>query len=335
MNNYRLDMLAALRKGAKHLGDTGDKLLHFYEGCKAADGGFVDRSGKSDLYYSVFGIEAVNVLIAMIDRMDTDSNGATGRKGVAGYRESADTNVISIDGVNATGVDIRTLQYLKGFGNGELLQLMDLICLARCWVSLTGKVPADIADILVDRLLQHRCADGGYNVNDSGGRGTVYGCFLALGSYCAMAIEIEDTQGIVECIKSLMISDGSFANGQDLPVGSVPATAAAITILKYLDAGFCCSDNAERTAHWLMSCHLPSGGFVAVPGLAVADMLSTAVALHALTLLNCPPGAIGQRCETFVRSLQNDMGGFIGNADDDLADCEYSWYALLALGHLF
>jgi len=38
-------------------------------------------------------------------------------------------------------------------------------------------------------------------------------------------------------------------------------------------------------------------------------------------------------CIDFIRSLRNN-GGFRGSRFDNTPDCEYTYYALLALGHL-
>ena len=39
-------------------------------------------------------------------------------------------------------------------------------------------------------------------------------------------------------------------------------------------------------------------------------------------------------CLDFVDSLWTNRGGFFGTWADDTVDCEYTYYALLALGHL-
>ena len=41
-----------------------------------------------------------------------------------------------------------------------------------------------------------------------------------------------------------------------------------------------------------------------------------------------------ETCLDFVDSLWTSTGGFYGNWADDAIDCEYTYYGLLALGHL-
>jgi hypothetical protein len=45
-------------------------------------------------------------------------------------------------------------------------------------------------------------------------------------------------------------------------------------------------------------------------------------------------GPLKEACLDFVDSLWNAEGGFHGNWTDDELDCEYTFYGLLALGHL-
>ena len=63
------------------------------------------------------------------------------------------------------------------------------------------------------------------------------------------------------------------------------------------------------------------------------DLLSTATALHALTGLHVSLSAIKEACLDYVDSLWTGRA-FCGHWADDVTDSEYTYYALLALGHL-
>ena len=80
-------------------------------------------------------------------------------------------------------------------------------------------------------------------------------------------------------------------------------------------------------------CHA-RGGFFASCSTPVPDLLSTATALHALSALHVPTAGLRDPCLDFVDSLWTNRGGFFGTWADDTVDCEYTFYALLALGHL-
>ena len=91
----------------------------------------------------------------------------------------------------------------------------------------------------------------------------------------------------------------------------------------------------DSAADFLLSCfHPESGGFLPFPGAPVPDLLSTAVALHALDGLQLPLENIKDPTLDFIDTLWSADGGFHGNWTDDTLDCEYTYYGLLALGHL-
>ena len=56
--------------------------------------------------------------------------------------------------------------------------------------------------------------------------------------------------------------------------------------------------------------------------------------LHALAGLEYPLGEIKEPCLDFIDSLWTSRGAFYGHWADDTLDCEYTYYGLLALGHL-
>ena len=69
-------------------------------------------------------------------------------------------------------------------------------------------------------------------------------------------------------------------------------------------------------------------------GRLASSALSTATALHALSALHLPIAGLRDPCLDFVDSLWTNRGGFFGTWADDALDCEYTYYGLLALGHL-
>lgn len=286
-------MLRAAARAPALLPDGGEAAERFVAGRLNADGGFADRRGRSDLYYTVFGIGCLSALAAHLPL-----------EALAGY--------------------------LRTFGGGGGLDLVHLTCLARCWSALPpGRLaPADRRQIL-DRLERHRSADGGYGPAPAAGTGTAYACFLALGAYDDLAADLPRPGGVVGCLESLRTADGAYANQPGSPVGFTAATAAAVTALRHLG-----QPPGPQAADWLMARLHASGGFVAAPPLPAADLLSTATALHALAGMDAPLEAIRRPCAGFVLALASPEGGFRGHRDDQDADCEYTYYALLALGHL-
>ncbi|HMJ66168.1 MAG TPA: prenyltransferase/squalene oxidase repeat-containing protein, partial [Candidatus Binatia bacterium] len=66
--SLRLEMLQVARLAPNLLNESGELVHKFLRSQQNPDGGFKDRSGRSDLYYTVFGLEG---LIALQMPFDT------------------------------------------------------------------------------------------------------------------------------------------------------------------------------------------------------------------------------------------------------------------------
>jgi hypothetical protein len=286
-------MLQVALDAPKALGESADLVVRFLRSQLHADGGFKDRAGNSDLYYTVFGIEGLFALRADLP--------------LGSLRE-----------------------YLRGFGDGEGLDFVHLVCLARCWAMLpAADLPPASARSILERIEAHRTPDGGYAPTPGQAGGTVYNSFLALGAYQDLRAEMPNPGGLLECLASLKAADGGYANQHDLPMGLTPTTAAAATLLRQLGSAV-----EPGLADWLLRrCHA-EGGFFATPAAPIPDLLSTATALHALAGMKADFEPVREACLDFIDTLWSSDGAFYGNWEDDVLDCEYTYYGLLALGHL-
>jgi prenyltransferase beta subunit len=282
-------MLQVARLAPQQLGESRDLVAGFLRARVNPDGGFQDRAGASDLYYTVFGLDAL-----------------------IGLQES---------------LPATTAAYVDGFANGDL-DFVHLACLARAWAAMKRVPEPAVVDRLLATLETFRSADGGYATSHGASHGTAYAAFLALGAYQDLGRSMP-TDGVAASLQKLKAADGSYANHPGMATGLTTATAAAVLVLRHLDAV------PDRSAGvWLLDrCH-PRGGFFASPATPVPDLLSTATALHALSTLHLPLAGLRDPCLDFVDSLWTNRGGFFGTWADDDADCEYTYYALLALGHL-
>ncbi|MEZ0390088.1 MAG: prenyltransferase/squalene oxidase repeat-containing protein [Verrucomicrobium sp.] len=291
--SFRLEMLQVARLAPKVLGDSAALVAEFVKGQCTPEGGFADRGGRPDLYYSVFGLEALLALRVEPDR-------------VAGAA------------------------YVQGFGDGEGLDFVHLCSLARCAANLGRDVlSADTRERLAARVEAFRTPDGGYHGSPGRDAGSAYGALLAWGAYSDLSLKVPGEERLLESLLTLRLQDGSFANEPDMPQGTTPTTAAAVVLCRHMGAGL-----PGETGAWLLQQAHASGGFLALPGAPLPDLLSTATALHALESLEMNYDALRETCLDYVDSLWNARGGFHGHwADDDL-DVEYTFYGLLALGHL-
>ena len=295
--SIRLEMLQVARLAPKVLGEATSLVTHFIRSQQNEDGGFRDRKGQSDLYYTVFALDSL-----------------------AALQESADNE--------------RVQQFAASYGEGGGLDFVHLCALARCWAA-ASKVgaPANIRMALAARLAGFRSRDGGFNPRESSARGTAYGAFLGLAAYQDLGVAIPDPMELVRSLKFLETGDGAWTNevfGRGpMPVGATNSTAAVVTVLRNLHMPV-----SATVGEWLLNQAHPQGGFMAVPGAPIPDLLSTATTLHALAGLQVSFDPIKESCLDFVDSLWTNEGGFHGNWTDEELDCEYTCYGLLALGHL-
>ena len=295
--SIRLEMLQVARLAPKILGEAAGLVANFLRSQQNEDGGFKDRKGKSDLYYTVFGLDALTAL-----------------------QQSIDAEAVR--------------RYITAFGDGESLDFVHLCALARCWSVVESKAPAgEVLPGIVHRLEKFRSRNGGFNPTANAARGTAYGAFLALAAHQDLRLPLPKPLELVRSLKLLETEDGAWTNevfGRGaMPVGATNATAAAVTVLRQLNMPM----NAT-VGDWLLAQAHPQGGFLAVPGAPIPDLLSTATTLHALAGLQVSFERIKEPCLDFVDSLWTNEGGFHGNWADDHLDCEYTCYGLLALGHL-
>lgn len=281
--SIRRQMLKAASRAEISLGNRAESVVKFITGQINEDGGFKDRVGKSDLYYTVFGIEALLALGVEIPREKITS-------------------------------------YLAQFEHAQSLDFVHLACLVRCWANLSCPIEAnpDESGQIARRIEKHLA-----------GHITTYECFLALCACQDLGIAISSKKTFLDCIGSHRTKDGAYANESGIEIGVTPVTAAAVTILHNLNEPV-----PDSAIDWLLSCIGPEGGFCVMPAVATADLLSTATALHGLSVTGTSLVDIKQRCLDFIDGLWDGRGGFCASSADRTPDCEYTYYALLAMGHL-
>lgn len=286
-------MLQVARLAPKILGPEATGLVTgFLRRQQNEDGGFPDRQGRSDLYYTVFALDALTALQEPLD------------KG-------------------------RVRRFAGSFGDGGSLDFVHLCALIRCWSALGEAGPP----ALLTHLARFRARDGGFHPTPDHARGTAYAAFLGVAAYQDLRVELPEPLELARSLKFLETEDGAWTNelfGRGpMPVGATNATAAAVTVLRNLNLPV-----NPQVGAWLLAQAHPQGGFLAVPGAPIPDLLSTATALHALSGLQVSFEPLRDPCLDFIDTLWTNEGAFHGNWADDHVDCEYTCYGLLALGHL-
>lgn len=292
--SLRLQLLQVARLSPRLLADSTDLVREFFRRQFTPEGAACDRGGKPDLYYTIFALAGAQAL-----DVPTPSE--------------------------------KTAAWLTTFGDGATLDFVHLGALARCWAAIgKEKLPRDVELGILRRIEQHRKADGGYEGDPNVKHGTAYGAFVALGAYQDLGHTPPHPLEVLRSLEGLRSADSAWSNAPGLPKGSLNATAGAVTLIRHL--GFPVN---TAVSNWIIAQQHASGGFVAVPGAPLPDLLSTATALHALSCMDRRISSIvHERCLDFIDTLWSAEGGFHGHWADDHLDAEYTFYGLLALGHL-
>lgn len=292
--SLRLQLLQVARLAPRLLADSADLVRAFYRRQFDSQGAASDRAGRPDLYYTIFALAGAQALDVPVPTE-------------------------------------RTKTWLEGHGDGDGLDFVHLGALARCWAAVgLESLPPRRVDALLERIEGYRKPDGGYEGDPRLAHGTAYGAFVALGAYQDLGRMPPSVLDLVRSLKRLETADGAWSNAPGLPVGAMNATAGAVTLIRHLGLPV-----NPSVGDWILARQHPGGGFLAVPGAPLPDLLSTATALHALACLERRiPSRVHERLLDFVDTLWTAEGGFHGQWADDHLDAEYTFYGLLALGHL-
>ena len=295
-------MLQVARLAQRTLGDAAELIVKYIKSLSTPEGGYANRGGQPDLYYTPF---ALDCLVALT----TSPN----------------------DEINLKKTNM-TREWLQAFGDGASLDFVHRCCLARAWASQpTATLDKTVRASLVKRIESTRSKDGGFAAVSGAKEGTAYGCFLAINAFADLQqppLSSDDRKGIANCLESLRTQDGGWANAVGQQRGSTTASAAAIATLASLELGV-----PKKSAEFLLAQQHSSGGFVAAPEVPMPDLLSTAVALHALDTLEHEWRDSQELVLDFLDSLWSAEGAFHGSWADDEPDVEYTFYGLVALGH--
>jgi len=298
-------LLEIAKKSKKHLScEAYSSISQFLESQQNGDGGFLGRNRSgSDLYYSMFAILAN---LALIDKLP--------------------------DGVK---------DYTESFCNGDNLDFIHLCTLARLYACIDCEVSNAVKKSITSNIEKYRSSDGGYHhIAKFAEKGTPYGCFLAYFAYQELDLKVYHTDRLLKSVLSCRTSDGGFSNTSDSQHGTTNATVAALIVLHELQMKYpheaSVDDKIKESGLSLLDAmRFSEGGFKAVINAPLPDILSTATTLFAFQELNYQISEeFKKKTLSMIEDHWSESGGFFGNQGESEADCEYTFYALLALGAL-
>jgi prenyltransferase beta subunit len=272
-----------------------EKIRQFLKSQRAPEGGFFNRKGEVDLYYTFFGL--INSIVLDLD------------------------------------LPVHQLkQYFDRF-DYDTLSMVHLTCLVKCRAILQvfKGIPLDQTEInrYTQAILKFRTSNGSFSY-DGQGQGFPYAAFIALNFYQDLGQPIDQQERLLSALEEYRTADGAYRNPAATQQGMLLSTVAALQVIRHL------SDRIDEQAlSWIKSQYQPVGGFTASAANPLPDMLSTAVALFTWAVCGESLASIRQPVGNFVDDHWDSCGGFRATVLDDICDCEYTYYGLLALGALY
>ena len=308
-------MIALLRNAFVLLDEEGrEEVLKFIMENQNADGGFRDRGGRSDLYYSLFGMMMLRAAESRGNGVRGSGHGAEIKKPGSGNpgegRKERSANLALEPYSKSVNLAIEKLKQFAGSQSASRVPGF----IERCCLLLLQK------ELNVKRFSRMRSliALGRSFLKERQSINLSYRSFVLFLTLNA----VFPFPSIFKSMLKKMLTQTSV--DQNAPCSEVAAEVFLVKMLNY--------DGTEEQK-LLASFALESGGFKAFAHLSNADILSTAVALFALNYAGYDLRLIMPSCLDFIQQNYSE-GAFLSGDGDETADVEYTFYGLLALGVL-
>jgi geranylgeranyl transferase type-2 subunit beta len=279
--------------------------VSFVLAAQCADGGFPNRAGRPDLYYTRFALEALRVLDAP---------------------RCADARQRALEYLASTASEFKTVPDCLSF-----LHATHLLEASGIEVFCCDQFRRGVADRVSAFLKECRTSNGGAAASPGGEPGP-YHAFLSVLCHELLDRDVPGSAALVASVVPCAGADGGFAEAPGRTAGQTNPTAAALAVLTLL------GDPPERTldgvALFLCDRQSDDGGFRAHGEAVPVDLLSTFTALVTLGSLDRLGDVRLGSAGRFVRSLAAAGGGFFATPGDTEVDVEYTFYGLSALAVL-
>jgi geranylgeranyl transferase type-2 subunit beta len=279
--------------------------VEFLRARQNADGGFPDRDGGSDLYYTGFALRSLAVLDALTPEVVERATA---------FLRARLTEEASV-------IDFFSLLYscllVQAAGGPDVL----------------AHAPEDWPERVAAALETFRTSDGGYARNRGAVSGSTYHTFL-VGLCCELLGRALPRPGEVAAfVASRRREDGGYVEIGPMRRSGTNPTAAAVGILQLIGAPLGGEDRA-RVIDFLAQMPSPEGGLRANTRVPLADLLSSFTGAWTLSELVAIDRVDTEALGDYARSLALPGGGFRGGLWDEGTDVEYTFYGLGVLGLL-
>jgi geranylgeranyl transferase type-2 subunit beta len=303
---YLLRLTARVAEGLSRLpAEARTRHADYLRGAQNADGGFPDRAGVSDLYYTGFGLRGLAVLGALTPEVCERA---------AGFLRCSLTQQASV-------VDLFSLLYaciLVQLGGGP---------------DVLAQSPPDWPERVGATLETFRAPDGGYARSAGSGSGSTYHTFLVGLCHQLLGRGLPGPGEVVRFVESRRRPDGGYVEVAPMRRSGTNPTAAAVGLLQLVEGEVSGLTPEVRAgvADFLAGMASPEGGLRANGRAPLADLLSTFTGAWTLDQL----GALGRLDASqvlgYAQAVGRPGGGFRGGLWDEGWDVEYTFYGLPVL----
>lgn len=271
------------------------------------EGGFANRRGGADLYYTAFALRGISALGALTPDVAHKAGAfLKDMLNVPAAERIRQPHGCFSDAVMAVSW-WDSLFLCEETGGAILSDTERNAAIAECGARL-------------DTL---RRDDGGWSKGDADAAGSLYHTFLASCAYLRMGRAVPLAEKADALLKTLTVPGGGFLENRFSKRPGTNGCAAALGLAMIVGHEF----NAEQQIAFLTDMVSPEGGFYATPAAPIADLLSTYTGLFSLKLMGVTDPLRVAKGLGYARTLET-AGGYTGFALETVVDCEYTFYGL-------
>lgn len=298
---YR-QMIGMLQNALDLLDEQGKaEVLQFIIGQQNADGGFKDRGGRSDLYYSLFGAMLQNAIESEVRSPKSEESSQS--------QLAVSNNPATRNPQPVTESIVKLKRFVQENSSKNVPGFIERCCLVLLQKELkTGRISRLKSLISLGKSFWKER----YSINLSY---RSFVLFLTLDAVLPFPALLKFGAG--KMLKRTIVDQNS-------PCSEV---AAKVFLQKML------GEKGDDEVGLLKSYADERGGFMAFHHVDQPDMLSTAVALFALNFAGSDLRLLKPTCLDFIQENYSE-GAFLSGDGDPTRDVEYTFYGLLALGVL-
>lgn len=320
MPNINLYILKVLLQAKSRLSNDAKELIRSFAKSKMhPNGGFIDRSGKQDPYYSVFGYTLSYVF-------DVEMYHELGEIFLYDWQSQNQVDFVHAVSLLRCYYLVEAIKYAnfagklsKSAANNELIQKL-------IGKRIAKKIRTKHSDLL-QVVTSYQSKDGGFNhLERNAENASVYANFLVYGLFQDLFFSKNWLKKIAQSSINLQLENGAFVNHPKSRHGVSSTTAAGIILLNNIGKPI------NNSFDWLQKQAQEHGGFLAGEEVPVADVLSTGTSVLALNMVGASNKTINNKAAEFANLHFDGSGGFFGSIADQMVDVEYTFYGLLAVG---